>query len=166
MGSQTRNFTFALSTAIVLIVASFSTSCARQPAEATEAKAEQAGSKEKGPPRREAIPETVTLTSKAIQVTELDIAQKSFERARLLVASKAMSDGEFQQREGDYLSKRAAVSASENALRQAGDNAANARRQSPCAEGGAPGPRRSQHGLRTSRCGEVHATLCGDRADL
>lgn len=62
-------------------------------------------------------------------LTELDIAQKSYDRAKLLVAAKAISDGEFQQREGDYLGKRAAVSTAEAALRQAGDNPADARKR-------------------------------------
>jgi membrane fusion protein, heavy metal efflux system len=66
-------------------------------------------------------------------LTELNIAQKGFDRAKLLAAAKAISDGEFQQREGDYLAKRAAVSASEAALRQAGDNPADARQQSASA---------------------------------
>jgi len=66
-------------------------------------------------------------------LTELNIAQKGFDRARLLVAAKAISDGEFQQREGDYLSKRAAVSASESALRQGGDNPDDARQQTAAA---------------------------------
>jgi len=62
-------------------------------------------------------------------LTELGIAQKSYDRAKLLVAEKAISAGEFQQREGDYLGKRAAVSSAEAALRQAGDNPANARKE-------------------------------------
>jgi cobalt-zinc-cadmium efflux system membrane fusion protein len=66
-------------------------------------------------------------------LTELDIAQKSYDRAKLLVAEKAISAGEFQQREGDYLGKRAAMSAAEAALRQAGDNPADARQQSAAA---------------------------------
>lgn len=63
--------------------------------------------------------------------TELGIAQKSYDRAKLLVAEKAISAGEFQQREGDYLGKRAAVSSAEAALRQAGDNPADARKEAP-----------------------------------
>ena len=66
-------------------------------------------------------------------LTELEIAQKSYDRARLLVTENAISAGEFQQREGDYLGKRAAVSAAEAALRQAGDNPADARQQSAAA---------------------------------
>jgi cobalt-zinc-cadmium efflux system membrane fusion protein len=62
-------------------------------------------------------------------LTELNIAQKGFERAKLLVAAKAISEGEFQQREGDYLGKRAAVSAAEATLRQAGDDLTDARQQ-------------------------------------
>ena len=59
--------------------------------------------------------------------TDLDIAQKSFDRAKLLVGEKAISEGEFQQREGDYLAKRAAVASAEAALRQMGDSPQAAR---------------------------------------
>ncbi len=53
---------------------------------------------------------------------ELRAAEKSYERARRLVAEKAISQGEFNQREADYLSRQAAVSAAAGALRQAGDS--------------------------------------------
>lgn len=66
-------------------------------------------------------------------LTEFEIAQKSYERAKLLVAEKAISAGEFQQREGDYLGKRAAVTTAEGALRQVGDDPAAARQQSSAA---------------------------------
>ena len=59
--------------------------------------------------------------------TEADIAEKSYERARLLVAEKAIAAGEFQQREGDYRSKQSALAAAELALRQAGDDPRQAR---------------------------------------
>ena len=59
--------------------------------------------------------------------TEADIAEKSYERARLLVAEKAIASGEFQQREGDYRSKQSALAAAELALRQAGDDPRQAR---------------------------------------
>lgn len=59
--------------------------------------------------------------------TEADIAEKSHERAKLLVAEKAIAAGEFQQREGDYRSKQSALAAAELALRQAGDDPRQAR---------------------------------------
>ena len=59
--------------------------------------------------------------------TEENIAEKSYERARLLVAEKAIASGEFQQREGDYRSKQSALAAAELALRQAGDDPRQAR---------------------------------------
>ena len=59
--------------------------------------------------------------------TEADIAAKSYERAKLLVAEKAIAAGEFQQREGDYRSKQAARAGAELALRQAGDDPRQAR---------------------------------------
>ena len=59
--------------------------------------------------------------------TEADIAEKSYERAKLLVAEKAIAAGEFQQREGDYRSKQSALASAELALRQAGDDPRQAR---------------------------------------
>lgn len=59
--------------------------------------------------------------------TEADIAEKSYERAKLLVAEKAIAAGEFQQREGDYRSKQSALAGAELALRQAGDDPKQAR---------------------------------------
>lgn len=53
---------------------------------------------------------------------ELRVAEKAFERARRLVAEKAISGAEFQSREGDYQSRRAALHAAAGALRQAGDS--------------------------------------------
>lgn len=59
--------------------------------------------------------------------TEAEISEKSYERAKLLVAEKAIAAGEFQQREGDYRSKQSARVAAELALRQAGDDPRQAR---------------------------------------
>lgn len=59
--------------------------------------------------------------------TEAEISEKSYERAKLLVAEKAIAAGEFQQREGDYRSKQSALAAAELALRQAGDDPRQAR---------------------------------------
>ena len=63
-------------------------------------------------------------------LTELRIAEQSYERAKLLVADKAISAGEFQEREGNYQSKLSAVKSAEATLRQAGDDPAAARSQS------------------------------------
>jgi cobalt-zinc-cadmium efflux system membrane fusion protein len=63
-------------------------------------------------------------------LTELRIAEQSYERAKLLVAGKAISAGEFQTRQGDYESKRTAANAAETTLRQLGDDPAAARNQS------------------------------------
>ena len=51
------------------------------------------------------------------------VAARAYERAKRLVEAKAISSGEFQSREGDYLSRRAAVQAAERALRLYGDSA-------------------------------------------
>lgn len=60
-------------------------------------------------------------------VTDSDIAEKSYSRAKLLAAEKAISASELQQREADYGSKRAALAAAELALRQFGDDPGLAR---------------------------------------
>lgn len=44
------------------------------------------------------------------------VSARAYERARKLVEAKAISAGEFQAREGDYLGKRAAAQAAERAL--------------------------------------------------
>jgi cobalt-zinc-cadmium efflux system membrane fusion protein len=48
--------------------------------------------------------------------SQLQVASRAFERARRLVDQKAISQGEFQTREGDFLSKKAAADAAERAL--------------------------------------------------
>ena len=56
------------------------------------------------------------------EVTSLSVAGRAYERAKTLVEAKAISAGEFQAREGDYLSKKAAVDAAERALHLLGDS--------------------------------------------
>lgn len=56
------------------------------------------------------------------ELSELRVSARAYERAKNLVAAKAISDGEFQSREGDYLSKKAAVEAAERALHLFGDS--------------------------------------------
>jgi cobalt-zinc-cadmium efflux system membrane fusion protein len=53
--------------------------------------------------------------------TALRVAGRSYERAKTLVEAKAISMGEFQSREGDYLSKKAAAEAAERALHLLGE---------------------------------------------
>ena len=50
------------------------------------------------------------------------VASRAYERAKSLVAAKAISTGEFQTREADYLMKQAAVAAAERALHLYGDS--------------------------------------------
>ena len=210
MRSHTRNVPLAIFAAALALLVLVVSACARKQTPVTDAKSEGGEAKKESAEHGEALPETVSLTSAAIQeagiktwtiapvplgnsltlngsvaydenhllvvappvagrvvqlpvdlgqavnkgqpvawiesielgrarqeygraLTELEIAQKSYDRAKLLVAEKAISAGEFQQREGDYLGKRAAVSAAEAALRQAGDNPADARQQSAAA---------------------------------
>jgi cobalt-zinc-cadmium efflux system membrane fusion protein len=51
----------------------------------------------------------------------LRAATRVYERAKVLVDGKAISAGEFQAREGDYLARRAAADAAERALHLLGD---------------------------------------------
>lgn len=51
----------------------------------------------------------------------LRAATRVYERAKVLVGGKAISAGEFQTREGDYLARRAAAEAAERALHLLGD---------------------------------------------
>lgn len=52
----------------------------------------------------------------------LRVASRGYERAKKLVEEKAISSGEFQAREGEYLSRRAAAQAAERALHLLGDS--------------------------------------------
>lgn len=51
----------------------------------------------------------------------LRVAARSYDRARVLVESKAISAGEFQAREGEYLTRKAAGEAAERALALLGE---------------------------------------------
>jgi cobalt-zinc-cadmium efflux system membrane fusion protein len=55
-------------------------------------------------------------------LSEFRVSARAYERAKTLVEAKAISAGEFQSREGDYLSKKAAVEAAERALHLYGDS--------------------------------------------
>jgi cobalt-zinc-cadmium efflux system membrane fusion protein len=59
------------------------------------------------------------------ELSSLRVSARAFERAKALVEAKAISAGEFQGREGDYLAKKAA------ARRRAGLPSARRRRESP-----------------------------------
>ena len=48
--------------------------------------------------------------------SSLRVSARAYERAKTLVEAKAISTGEFQAREGDYLAKKAAAEAAERAL--------------------------------------------------
>ncbi|MCL4822313.1 MAG: efflux RND transporter periplasmic adaptor subunit [Vicinamibacteria bacterium] len=56
------------------------------------------------------------------ELAEHLVATRAYERAKKLVEAKAISGGEFQTREGDYLAKKAAVEAAERALHLSGDS--------------------------------------------
>jgi cobalt-zinc-cadmium efflux system membrane fusion protein len=59
------------------------------------------------------------------ELSSLRVSARSYERARRLVDAKAISEGEFQSREGDYLSRKAAAEAAERALHLLGENEAS-----------------------------------------
>ena len=63
------------------------------------------------------------------EIFTFHVASRAYERAKSLVAAKAISAGEFQTREADYLTKQAAVAAAERALRLYGDSAEAIARQ-------------------------------------
>jgi cobalt-zinc-cadmium efflux system membrane fusion protein len=49
-------------------------------------------------------------------LSALSVASRGYERARALVDAKAISAGEFQEREGEYLSRKAAAESAERTL--------------------------------------------------
>ena len=53
---------------------------------------------------------------------ELSVADRAYGRAQALTKAKAISDGEFQSREGDYLSKKSAAAAAERTLHLMGES--------------------------------------------
>jgi cobalt-zinc-cadmium efflux system membrane fusion protein len=55
------------------------------------------------------------------ELSALRVSGRAYERSKKLVAAKAISDGEFQSREGDYLSRKAAAEAAERTLYLLGD---------------------------------------------
>jgi cobalt-zinc-cadmium efflux system membrane fusion protein len=57
-------------------------------------------------------------------LSELKTASRSYQRARRLVEARAISQGEFQTREGDFLAKKAAADAAERALQLSGETSA------------------------------------------
>jgi len=56
------------------------------------------------------------------ELSSLRVASRTYERAKTLVEAKAISTGEFQSREGDYLSKKAAAEAAERTLHLLGES--------------------------------------------
>jgi cobalt-zinc-cadmium efflux system membrane fusion protein len=56
------------------------------------------------------------------ETSSLSVASRGYDRAKKLVEAKAISSGEFQVREGDYRSRRAAAQAAERALHLLGDS--------------------------------------------
>jgi cobalt-zinc-cadmium efflux system membrane fusion protein len=70
-------------------------------------------------------------------LSDLRLADRTYERAKVLVGGKAISQGEFQAREGDYLGKRASAEASERGLRLLGESEAEIARIRAAIESGA-----------------------------
>lgn len=70
------------------------------------------------------------------ELSALRVASRGYERAKALVAAKAISAGEFQAREGDYLSKKAAAEAAERTLHLLGDSQEQVDRSRARAESG------------------------------
>jgi membrane fusion protein, heavy metal efflux system len=55
------------------------------------------------------------------EASALRVAARAYERARALVAAKAISEGEFQTREGEYLTRKATAQAAERTLHLLGE---------------------------------------------
>jgi len=56
------------------------------------------------------------------ELSSFNVSARSFERAKKLIEANAISAGEFQAREGDYLAKKAAVASAERTLHLYGDS--------------------------------------------
>jgi len=74
------------------------------------------------------------------ELSSFNVSARAYERARKLVEASAISTGEFQSREGDYLAKKAAVASAERTLRLYGDSEDAIRRLRAAADnqGGPP----------------------------
>jgi cobalt-zinc-cadmium efflux system membrane fusion protein len=72
------------------------------------------------------------------ETSALRVAGRAWERAKALVAAKAISAGEFQSREGEYLTRQAAAGAAERSLHLLGEPQAAIDRLRAAAEAGAP----------------------------
>jgi cobalt-zinc-cadmium efflux system membrane fusion protein len=58
----------------------------------------------------------------AKELSSFNVSASAYERAKKLVEANAISAGEFQAREGDYLAKKAAVASAERTLHLYGDS--------------------------------------------
>ncbi len=56
------------------------------------------------------------------ELSALHVSTRAYDRAKALVEAKAISAGEFQAREGDYFSKKAAVDSAERTLHLLGES--------------------------------------------
>jgi cobalt-zinc-cadmium efflux system membrane fusion protein len=91
------------------------------------------------------------------ELSQLRVATLSWERARRLVEQKAIGAGEFQVREGEYLSKKAAADSAERALRMLGETPTEINRIRVAIEAGreAAFPAASRMALRAPFDGRV-----------
>jgi cobalt-zinc-cadmium efflux system membrane fusion protein len=72
------------------------------------------------------------------ELSALRVASRGYERAKALVAAQAISAGEFQAREGDYLTRQAAAEAAERTLHLLGESQDQVDRIRRRAESGGP----------------------------
>lgn len=90
------------------------------------------------------------------QVSAFRVATNAWERAKKLVEAKAISVGEFQSREGDYLAKKAELASAERTLSLYGDSPETVERLRASAASGAPAmPDAATLTLRTPFAGRV-----------
>jgi cobalt-zinc-cadmium efflux system membrane fusion protein len=91
------------------------------------------------------------------EMAALRVANRAYERAKALVAGKAISEGEFQAREGEYMAKKAAAQAAERALHLYGedDDAIAQLREAAESDGSLPSGDPPQLTLRAPFAGRV-----------
>ena len=91
------------------------------------------------------------------EFSALRVSEPSYARAKRLVEAKAISAGEFQSREGEYLARKAAADAAERALQLLGESEAEIGRWKAALESGGtpPAPGVPRLTLRAPFDGEV-----------
>jgi len=92
----------------------------------------------------------------ARELSAFNVSLRAYERAKKLVEANALSTGEFQAREGDFLARKAALASAERTLHLLGDDEATvARLRASAAEGSHSGADGATFTLRAPFAGRV-----------